>query len=421
MLSVSSEPAAVADAAQADKSLRRLRLSVLLVSLPFGIIPLVLPLVAREMGASALVTGGLLAVSALIIVALQPVVGLGVDRFGRRAFLIVGLLGYALSNAIFGLVTGIAGLFLAQLAQGIGSGLLWLAALAIISDLAADDSLGQVYGGVEEMSVRGLLVGTLVGFALLYFLSSGTLGGGLSLVAIWRILFFGFTAASLLAAVIAWRGIPESLERSPARSPKDRPVQSGQTWRISGQLGIVLGIVILTASAGTMISPILIKHLNDNVTTNLFAIALAFLPATLAGSVLPSRLGGLSDRIGRRPPMIAALLVACVATLAVPFVNSLGPLALLWVFEAAAFAAAIPAEEALVVDISGAGSMGVTFGFYTAAAGLGAVVGPLLGGWLYDRFGAMSAFGAAAFFMALGAGLIFLLVREPANQEVADE
>jgi MFS family permease len=365
------------------------------------------------MGASALVTGALLAVSALIIVALQPVVGLGLDRFGRRSFLIAGLLGYALSNAIFGLATGISGLFLAQLAQGIGSGLMWLAALAIVSDLAAADSLGQEYGGVEEMSVRGLLVGTLVGFALLYFLGGDTLGVGLSLVTIWRILFLGFTAASLLAAAIVWRGIPESLPRRSDRPGKDRPGKSDQKRHLSGQLSIVLAIVILTASAGAMISPILIKYLNDNVSTNLFAIALAFLPATVAGSVLPSRLGGLSDRIGRRPPLIAALLVGCVATLAVPFVNSLWPLALLWVCEAAAFAAAIPAEEALVVDVSGAASMGVTLGFYTAAAGLGAVTGPLLGGWLYDRFGAMSAFGAAGLLMALGAGLIFLSVREP--------
>ncbi len=412
-MSTSSEPGAVTDAKQAYASLRRLRLSVLLVSLPFGTILLVLPLIAREMGASALVTGALLAVSALIIVALQPVVGLGLDRFGRRSFLIAGLLGYALSNAIFGLATGISGLFLAQLAQGIGSGLMWLAALAIVSDLAAADSLGQEYGGVEEMSVRGLLVGTLVGFALLYFLGGDTLGGGLSLVTIWRILFLGFTAASLLAAAIVWRGIPESLPRRSDRLGKDQPGKSDQKRHLSGQLSIVLGIVILTASAGAMISPILIKYLNDNVSTNLFAIALAFLPATVAGSVLPSRLGGLSDRIGRRPPLIAALLVGCVATLAVPFVNSLWPLALLWVCEAAAFAAAIPAEEALVVDVSGAASIGVTLGFYTAAAGLGAVTGPLLGGWLYDRFGAMSAFGAAGLLMALGAGLIFLSVREP--------
>jgi MFS family permease len=146
-------------------------------------------------------------------------------------------------------------------------------------------------------------------------------------------------------------------------------------------------------------------------------VALAFLPATLAGSVLPSRLGGLSDRFGRRPPLIIALLVSALAALAVPFVQSLWPLALLWVFEAAAFAAAVPAEEALVVDLADEEHQGRALGFFTAAAGLGGVLGPLLGGWLYDRFAAGGAFGTCALLLAAGAALIFLLVREPARQK----
>ena len=176
----------------------------------------------------------------------------------------------------------------------------------------------------------------------------------------------------------------------------------------------------MTASAGGIISPILIKYLNDNVSTNLFAIALAFLPMALVGAILPSRLGGLSDRIGRRPPLIGALLMGCLATLVIPFAQSLWPLALLWAFEAAAFAAATPAEEALVVDISDSERLGVVLGFYTAAAGLGGVIGPLLGGWLFDRFAAMSVFGTAALLMALGAVLILLLVHEPSRQSLVE-
>jgi predicted MFS family arabinose efflux permease len=41
------------------------------------------------------------------------------------------------------------------------------------------------------------------------------------------------------------------------------------------------------------------------------------------------------------------------------------------------------------------------------------VIGPLLGGWLFDRFAAMSVFGTAALLMTLGAGLMLVLVREP--------
>jgi MFS family permease len=427
MATLSSEPVAVADAKRTSTILRKLRFSVFLTSLSFGMLVFGLPLIARELGVSTLAIGGLLAAYALIVVAVQPVVGYGLDRFGRRPFLLVGLLGYACSNAIFGLASDVGGLLLAQLVQGIGAGLLWLAVLAVVSDLASEDSLGQEYGRIEEMSIRGILIGTLVGFALLYLLSRGTLdlisGGGESPVAGWRLLFLGYTAAALLAVALVWRGVPESLERGADRPPKASVVSKAQVLkmadrpRISGQLRIFLVIVILTATAAALLSPILIKYLVDNVSTNLFMVALAFLPATLAGSVLPSRLGGLSDRFGRRPPLIIALLVSALAALAVPFVQSLWPLALLWVFEAAAFAAAVPAEEALVVDLADEEHQGRALGFFTAAAGLGGVIGPLLGGWLYDRFAAGGAFGTCALLLAAGAALIFLLVREPARQK----
>ena len=85
----------------------------------------------------------------------------------------------------------------------------------------------------------------------------------------------------------------------------------------------------------------------------------------------------------------------------------------MWLAEAAAFAAATPAEEALVADISGGQRRGTAFGFYTAAAGLGAVVGPLVGGYLYDAFAAQWAFYANALLLGLGAVLLLLLIREP--------
>ena len=275
------------------------------------------------------------------------------------------------------------------------------------------------------MSIRGILIGALAGFAMFHFLSRDDLGG-LSLIVSWRILFFGFSVASLLAAAIVWRGIPETLRgssdnpRKASAIPRNQPVKLKKKWHLSGQLGIVLGIVILTTSAGELIGPILIKYLNDNISTNLFGIALAFLPAALVGAMLPSRLGGLSDLFGRRPPLIGALLMGCIATLAIPFIQSLWPLALLWALEAVAFTAAMPAEEALIVDISGNERLGVTLGFYTAAAGVGALIGPLLGGWLFDRFSAMSVFGTAAFLMVLGAILILLLVREPSRQKLTE-
>lgn len=117
--------------------------------------------------------------------------------------------------------------------------------------------------------------------------------GGWTLIAGGRVLFFGFTAATLLATAIAWRGSPASLERSGERSgdrpeaasavSEDQPVEMAEKWHLPGQLRILLGIAILTAIAAGMLSPILIKHLSCSVSADLFIIALAFLPAAIAG------------------------------------------------------------------------------------------------------------------------------------------
>jgi MFS family permease len=82
-----------------------------------------------------------------------------------------------------------------------------------------------------------------------------------------------------------------------------------------------------------------------------------------------------------------------------------------------AFTASVPAEEALVADLSGQEQRGESFGLYTFASGLGAVVGPLVGGWLYDQAGHSVPFYFTAALVFLGAVLILLLVREPERSQ----
>jgi len=405
-----------------DPRLQRLRTSIFFVSLPFGILMFALPLVGREMGASALEIGGLFSIFALMLVVIRPLVGHGLDRFGRRPFLIAGLLGYALANLGYALTADLRGLYVARLAQGLGSGLMWLAAYAIVADLAPAEHRGSRYGQIEEMASRGGIAGAFVGFTVLGFLGLGNIEAGIR--GGWQILFAIYTVAALIGFIIAWRGVPETLQRSRAvleSTAANVTEYAGpdRRWQLPGQLRILMGIVLLTSSASALLAPILMIYLRDHVTGDLGQLAWAYLPAAIAGAVLPSRFGRLSDRYGRRPPMAVALLTGAAISLLIPGLRSLWPLALLWVLEAAAFAAATPAEEALVVEIAGADRRGTAFGYYTAAAGLGAVVGPLLGGWIYDTFTATWAFRANALMLGLGAALILLLIREPRRPHAA--
>ena len=106
-----------------DRYLRSLRLSIFLTCFPFGMLLFGVPLIAREMGAGSLAIGGLFSAYAAIIVISQPLIGRGLDRLGRRPFLLAGLLAYALSNLVFALASGVRGLYLAQVGQGVGSSL----------------------------------------------------------------------------------------------------------------------------------------------------------------------------------------------------------------------------------------------------------------------------------------------------------
>jgi MFS family permease len=98
-------------------------------------------------------------------------------------------------------------------------------------------------------------------------------------------------------------------------------------------------------------------------------------------------LGKLGDRFGRVKMMAAGLFVAGVFSLLLPTVSSLIWLVGLITLLAVGWATFEPAKVALVADLSGRETIGMGYGLYELAGGLGAALGPLLGGWLYDVVG----------------------------------
>src|SRR5512142_908152 len=80
-----------------------LRWPILLGSLAFAFLAWSLPIAGKAMGASALEIGGLFSVFALVMALLRPVVGWGLERYGRRPFFIAALVCYAAAMAAFAL------------------------------------------------------------------------------------------------------------------------------------------------------------------------------------------------------------------------------------------------------------------------------------------------------------------------------
>ncbi len=389
----------------AERALRSLWRSIFWVSFPFGILSFVLPIYGRELGASAVEIGGMFSAFALVPVVVRPFLGRALDRWGRRPFLLLGLLGYVIAMVFFAAADRIWLLTLGRFAQGMGQAFLWLSALTVVADLAAATGRGLSFGSIDEATNRGAIFGTVIGFGLISWLQGGL---GMGMGRAWPVLFTGFMVPAVAALLTAWRGVPET---RPAQVP-----QSGPRRPISRQLLALMAIVLVTGASSAMVWPLLMVFLQDSLHASVSGLALAYLPAALLSAYLPSRAGRLADRMGRKLMMAVGLSVGAVASAVIPLLRDLVMLAGLWAVESIGYAASVPAERAFVADIAGVEARGTSYGFYTFAYFLGAVIGPLAGGWLYDNVHPSAPFFLNSAVLTAGAVLVWAVLREPRKE-----
>jgi MFS family permease len=136
--------------------------------------------------------------------------------------------------------------------------------------------------------------------------------------------------------------------------------------------------------------------------------------AGLGGRLL---LGVAADRYGVKRILIAGLLTQALAIGSYPFVREQGEFyALAFVF-GTAYGGVMPLYAVLARDYFSQSIMGTVFGAATMLSSLGMSLGPLIGGWIFDRYGGYSWLFFASCGLALGATAIaFSFPRAPRVQ-----
>jgi MFS family permease len=379
---------------------------------------------------------------------------------------------YVLSSALFALSVSLPILFAARLAQGVGSALFWVATYALLADSGRDGHRGTLFGRLATAYTSGSLLGTVAGYGAI-----ATLG----LLAGMRAWFVLAGLAAVLALTLLRRRVPadapptaesgkvdpfgqtavtearpddradvsvrrRKVEGNPAHRLSDailraaravrQPIALGRFRNAAGRrirsgirivptlrsvpsrpLLTVLLIAFAFTASYSMLAPVLLIYLKDRFAAGELALGLAFAPAAVVYALAPSRMGGLGDRFGRRPIIAVSVLCSAGASLLYPLVPSLAALGGMWAFEALFVSAAIPAQDAVVSEVSGGEVRGRAYGLYAAATGLGGAAGPPLGGWLYDNAGRAWPFWLNALLLALTAG--FVLWKLPERRETA--
>jgi DHA1 family multidrug resistance protein-like MFS transporter len=387
--------------------LRSLSLAAFLVSFPFGTLTFLLPVYGRQLGASAVEIGSLFSAISIIPVIARPLLGRALDRYGRRPFLLLGVSGYVLAMILFTFAESILMLMVARLVQGMGQAFLWIAAFTIVADVARATGRGLDFGIIDEAVNRGALIGTSAGLFGYFSLQSM----GINERTAWILLFGAYAIPSLISLLIAWSTVRETMPETDVAKVRSKP--------ITRQLGALMGVVFITSISSSMVWPLLMLFLQDILNAGIDALALAYFPAALINAFLPSRAGRLTDRIGRKKPMIIGLWIGSLTSIAIPNLRSILGLAFLWSVENIGLTTSFPAQRAFVADIAGKDVRGTSYGLYTFAHFLGAVIGPIFGGWLFDSVDHSAPFYFNAIVLLIGSLLIMFFLREPQVDHVS--
>jgi predicted MFS family arabinose efflux permease len=228
-------------------------------------------------------------------------IGLWSDRLGaRKPFLLAAIVVFSLCSVLSGLATSFWTLFAARLVMGIVEGPFLPICLAILLAVTAQQRRGLNAGVIQN--VFGSVLGTVLAPIVLVALADAYS---------WHAAFYLSAVPGLILALLIWWLVDEPPRAAAAASA----AQADSIWAMLSIRNIALccGISVLMVGSlviGSIFIPRYITEAlgqSNKVMSHVMAV-LGFCPA-IGGVLVP----GLSDRLGRRPIMIAfcALLALC--------------------------------------------------------------------------------------------------------------
>jgi EmrB/QacA subfamily drug resistance transporter len=259
-------------------------MSLLIVGLDVTIVNVALPSIGHDLHASVSGLQWTIDAYTLVLASLLMLSGSTADRLGRRKTFMVGLFTFVAGSLLSSLAPNLTTLVIFRMVQAIGGSMLNPVAMSIITNTFTDPK-----ERAQAIGVWGAVVG--VSMAL------GPVVGGVLVDSVgWRSIFWINIPIGLVAAVLAFRYIPES------RAPKARRIDGvGQALVIAFLASLTYGII--EAPSRGWLSGLIIGA---------FTVALA----SLAGLLLwePRRDEPLIDlRFFRSIPFSGATVIAIAA------------------------------------------------------------------------------------------------------------
>jgi MFS family permease len=298
-------------------------------------------------------------------VALKLVTGWLADRVGTRMMLIVGFWAYLTAFTWLVFATHTWEVFFALALMGAGASPLWPAALARLTRGSTPEvggTLGRVFSTWFLGGGIGIAIATLISRAQ----------HPLSL----RLFILPLLAAALLGMRIAPEG-------GPAQAGPPPSARRALTAMLRSIAMLALSIVPQIMAAGILI-PIVVPYFEFFRGLDERQLLILLIIGPGIGLGLMTHAGRLGDRIGWRRTYLIALSTIGLLMLLIPAAETLWLLAIDIGAIGAGYAFVLPAWNSILVRLLPQEVRGAGLGFAMTIEGMGGVVGPLIGGFLWQ-------------------------------------
>jgi len=311
---------------------------------------------------------------------LSPVWGNLADKYGRKIMILRSGFLMSITVGLTGLVGNVWQLLALRLLNGTISGVI-PASNALIASTAPEERSGWALGMLQSSVVAGTIMGPFF--------------GGLLADIIGFRLIFGLTGVLLfLATLLVTFTVKETFVPPPAKE-RTSMKEDARLIFSTKPLPALFTVTVLIQFSLFSIQPILPIYIQNLVSPSekvAFFAGLVAAATGVANVIASPQLGKLGDRIGSGKVLLVCLLASSLIFLPQAFVTTVWQLVFLRFLTGLCLGGLLPSVNALLRRSTSSDMVSRVFGYNNSFLCLGAMSGPVIGGFLAGYVGLSGVF-----------------------------
>jgi len=328
------------------------------------------------------------------------------DRVSRRKPLIVA--GYAIASLVRPLVAiaqSATQVLAIRLVDRVGKGIRGAPRDALLAASTPPEFRGRAFGFHRAADHAGAMVGPLIALACLQWLGMPVRH------VFWVAAIPGALAVMVAIAFVREQRVPPvgaPIVAAPiVAAPTTQAVTAGAGAALPRSFWLTMLPILVFTLGNSTDAFLLLRASQLGVPTALIPLVWVLLHLVKSASSTPA--GALSDRVGRRPLIVAGWVLYAAVYAGFSLAADAWHAWALFGLYGVVFGLTEGAEKALVADLVPARRRGTAFGWYQATVGVAALPASIAFGVVWDRYGSPAAFAMGAA-LAVGAAVIMSLV-----------